>query len=339
MLNNRWYPVLEAERVQKKPSKIRRFGKNWVLWRDASGSPHMLPAACPHRGASLAQGRVVDGEIECPWHGFRFGTDGRCTSMPCEGEGAAIPKAMHLTPLVVREAHELVWAWWGDEREHYPEIPFFDHLGGLTGSTQTSYILPYHYSRMVETNLDIHHTPFVHGNVIPVGARMHDFDAHRDGDRILSTGSLVREKNAHKSDAKGVEFSVEMVLPNLITIALSPRLHIVVCATPVDDEHSWLWFRYCQSYTSLAALGKLITWFSVQSELRVVQKQDWRVFAEMTPGTIDDFPYAFVHADKAIALYRKLRLEKLADEKDPLAQASIAREQAPASAHHQVEAR
>ena len=42
---------------------------------------------------------------------------------------------------------------------------------------------------LLETNLDLHHTPFVHGNVIPVGTRMVDFEAHVDGDRITSSGS------------------------------------------------------------------------------------------------------------------------------------------------------
>jgi nitrite reductase (NADH) small subunit/3-phenylpropionate/trans-cinnamate dioxygenase ferredoxin subunit len=27
---------------------------------------------CPHMGASLAGGSVVDGVVSCPWHGWRF---------------------------------------------------------------------------------------------------------------------------------------------------------------------------------------------------------------------------------------------------------------------------
>jgi nitrite reductase (NADH) small subunit/3-phenylpropionate/trans-cinnamate dioxygenase ferredoxin subunit len=28
--------------------------------------------ACPHMGASLADGRFVEGRIECGWHGWRY---------------------------------------------------------------------------------------------------------------------------------------------------------------------------------------------------------------------------------------------------------------------------
>ena len=31
-----------------------------------------LSATCPHRGAPMDEGRIVDGCIECPWHGSRF---------------------------------------------------------------------------------------------------------------------------------------------------------------------------------------------------------------------------------------------------------------------------
>lgn len=315
MLRNHWYPVLEAEKLKRKPIEIKRFGKKLALWRDASGSVRALPNACPHRGASLANGKVKEGELECPWHAFRFDGSGHCTVMPSEGPDAKIPRAMNVTPYTVREEHGLVFMWWGDAQETYPPIPYYEDTDER-GTSQASYILPYHYSRMVETSLDFHHTPFVHGNVFPVGTRMVGFDAHSEGDRIYSSGTLVREKKAARGETEGAAFRADLILPNLGMVEISPRLKIVICATPVDEESSWLWFRYYQSYVGNALLGKLITWLSVESELRIVQKQDWRVFAGMTPGTVDDFPYAFVHSDKAIALYRKLRAERLAAERE-----------------------
>lgn len=311
MLRNRWYPITEAARLRRKPIGLRRFGRSLVVWRDGGGDPRVLPAVCPHRGASLAGGRVIDGELECPWHGFRFDALGRCTRMPCEGHGARVPRMLNQRPFPVREAHALIWAWWGDERESYPAVPFFDEVADTRGFSQSSYVLPYHYSRMMETNLDVHHTHFVHGNLIPVGPRVIDFEAHAAGDRIYSSGTLVKEENVRGVNRKGTTFRADLLLPNLVLIELTPRLRILVCATPVDETHSWLWFRYYQTYTTNALLGKLITWISVQTELRIVQRQDWRIFADMTPGTIDDFPYGFVHTDKAIALYRHMRAAQL----------------------------
>jgi phenylpropionate dioxygenase-like ring-hydroxylating dioxygenase large terminal subunit len=315
MLRNRWYPVLETASLGKKSVGIKRFGLEFVLWRDLDGVARGLPATCPHRGASMAGGRVIEGRIECPWHGFRFDADGLCRLLPCEGPEARIPKALNLPVHPIREEYGLIWMWWGEEQKQYPEVPFYNEIEDRDAFTEASLILPYHYSRMVETNLDIHHTPFVHGNIIPVGTRVVDFEAHVEGDRIYSSGALAKEKNVVRDGAsdntKGMPFRADLILPNLGLVSLTPKLHILVCATPVDDDHSWVWFRYCQSYTRSRILGKLITWIAVHSELRIVQKQDWRLFATMTSGTIDDFPYAFVHSDKAIALYRSLRSEEL----------------------------
>ncbi len=42
-----------------------------------------LENSCPHRGAALGEGRVQDGEVICPWHGWRFSlADGVCSSLP-----------------------------------------------------------------------------------------------------------------------------------------------------------------------------------------------------------------------------------------------------------------
>ena len=94
MVPNRWYPVLEASQLGRKPVGVTRLGRRLVLWRDAAGSSVALPSRCPHRGAALEQGRVVDGELTCPWHGFRFAPDGACTRMPCEGTEATPPRAL-----------------------------------------------------------------------------------------------------------------------------------------------------------------------------------------------------------------------------------------------------
>ena len=53
MLRNRWYPILEARKLRKKSIGIKRFGLSLVLWRDLDHEPRLLPATCPHRGASL----------------------------------------------------------------------------------------------------------------------------------------------------------------------------------------------------------------------------------------------------------------------------------------------
>lgn len=47
-----------------------------------------LRDSCPHRGAALSEGHVQDGEVVCPWHGWRYSlSDGECSTLP--GSAAA----------------------------------------------------------------------------------------------------------------------------------------------------------------------------------------------------------------------------------------------------------
>ena len=54
----------------------RVLGREVVVWRDRAGRAVAGPGACPHLGAPLAEGRVVDGCLTCRWHGLRLPADG-----------------------------------------------------------------------------------------------------------------------------------------------------------------------------------------------------------------------------------------------------------------------
>ena len=44
---------------------------------------YCLEDNCPHRGAALSEGTILNGEIVCPWHGWRFALDnGECSTLP-----------------------------------------------------------------------------------------------------------------------------------------------------------------------------------------------------------------------------------------------------------------
>ena len=56
------------------PVKARAGIHDLVLIR-IGGAVHAMHAVCSHAGGPLAQGTVIDGCLECPWHGSRFWVD------------------------------------------------------------------------------------------------------------------------------------------------------------------------------------------------------------------------------------------------------------------------
>jgi phenylpropionate dioxygenase-like ring-hydroxylating dioxygenase large terminal subunit len=93
LLRDLWYFAAASSEV-KRGRMFRReiLGEPVAIGRDAEGRAFALRDICPHRAVPLSAGRVVanDGEqtVECPYHGFRFGTgDGVCKLIPSLAEG------------------------------------------------------------------------------------------------------------------------------------------------------------------------------------------------------------------------------------------------------------
>jgi len=106
-----WVPVAAAAEIGSTPIPVSAGGRDWVLVRlHADGPPAVLSAHCPHRLVPLAAGKVVDGTLQCAYHGWRFGSDGRCVALPSLGPEANLPPRAHLPePPPVRERAGQVW--------------------------------------------------------------------------------------------------------------------------------------------------------------------------------------------------------------------------------------
>ena len=65
-----WFVVDGVARLDHvAPQQRRVAGRELVIWKAADGWA-AAPDACPHLGASLATGKVVEGRLVCPWHGL-----------------------------------------------------------------------------------------------------------------------------------------------------------------------------------------------------------------------------------------------------------------------------
>src|SRR5690348_7814461 len=81
---NGWYQVAYTDELPARAVRtLRYFGRDLVAWRDDAGAAHVMDAYCPHLGAHLGHGGVVEGDsLRCPFHGWRFGGEGACVAIP-----------------------------------------------------------------------------------------------------------------------------------------------------------------------------------------------------------------------------------------------------------------
>jgi len=166
MYINFWYPICTgAELPPDAPLRSRVLGMTFVAFRDDNGAAHVLSDTCVHRGGSLSNGKVADGCIACPYHGWRYSGDGRCHEIPAQRGRGKPPARAKVDSYPVEEKYGIVFAFLGDlpEEERPPlyEIREFDQDGWRASEIMILNIACY-YERSMENGLDMVHNEFVH---------------------------------------------------------------------------------------------------------------------------------------------------------------------------------
>ncbi|WP_419252504.1 Rieske 2Fe-2S domain-containing protein [Caulobacter sp. ErkDOM-YI] len=143
-----------------------------LLGRTKAGAAYAIRDVCPHRAAALSAGKVrteADGgeSIECPYHGWRFGTDGACTAIPSLTADSDLDiSKVRVRRYPVVEQQGLVWIWMssdarfdGEPPEAPPVIP-----GVVGGKPKLVDALDYdiHIDHAVLGLIDPAHGPYVH---------------------------------------------------------------------------------------------------------------------------------------------------------------------------------
>ena len=112
-----WFPVCLSSDVG--PNEVKGFdflGGRVIVMRDESGKASVLSAYCPHLGADLCVGEMVEGTVRCPFHFWRYGPDGKCVAT---GSGDKIPPKARLFAFPTEEKYGCILAFNGTE-------PLFD---------------------------------------------------------------------------------------------------------------------------------------------------------------------------------------------------------------------
>jgi nitrite reductase/ring-hydroxylating ferredoxin subunit len=115
-----WYLFGESRELNDGPVSKDLLGQRLVAFRTASGTVAVLDARCSHLRADLGNGCVVGDTVQCPYHHWRYGHDGRCVHIPA---GVAIPELARQRSYAAVERHGLVFFFNGPHAL-YP-LPFF----------------------------------------------------------------------------------------------------------------------------------------------------------------------------------------------------------------------
>ncbi|HVL56564.1 MAG TPA: aromatic ring-hydroxylating dioxygenase subunit alpha [Burkholderiaceae bacterium] len=184
---NDWYVACMAHEIDEAALGRKVCGHAMVFFR--GGDDNQVAALedwCPHRGAPLSLGKVIEGKLVCGYHGLEMGCDGKAVGMP--GQRVRGFPAVRSFPVV--ERYGFVWVWPGDAQRADPakipqlawaESPEWAYGGGL-------YHIACDYRLMIDNLMDLTHETYVHSTSIGQREIEEAAPATRvDGDSVVTS--------------------------------------------------------------------------------------------------------------------------------------------------------
>ena len=147
-----WHPVLPSRQLRCEPVGVRLAGRCLVLFRDHANRIGALADECPHRRMRLSKGRMENGRLQCPYHGWTFDTTGR-------GESPGTPRLQaQVISYEVREEYGAIWVKPQGASGSFPVFAVADyrHMGTLVHRMQAPLELA------LDNFSEIEHTGVVH---------------------------------------------------------------------------------------------------------------------------------------------------------------------------------
>jgi phenylpropionate dioxygenase-like ring-hydroxylating dioxygenase large terminal subunit len=251
-----WYPVIPVADLSSEPKPFLLLGQNIVLWRNAASQPAALKDRCCHRSARLSLGKIVDGNIACPYHGWEFDATGACVAFPQAKEEGAISPSYKVPAYPCVERYGYAWVCLGEPLTEIPEIP---------EALDSQYRLIHEFYepwqcaglRVMENEMDMAHPAYVHLTTFGSDAyRIPDSMELKETDYGLHYRSVLgvvnpalQQENLKMDQAETVRtMDIDWHLPFTVKLRIAyPNglIHIIVnTMTPIDDRTSQM-VQFC----------------------------------------------------------------------------------------------
>jgi len=267
MLINNWYVLALSEEIGTEPVGVHALGQDFVLFRDEGKNVHCLSDTCVHKGGSLCRGTVVDGTVQCPYHGWRYDGAGQCVEIPSLGPDQKIPKRARVDAYPTDERWGWIWVFLGDLPEHErPPLPdFFPEYEAQDGDwrfNRGKARFECNWVRAIENGVDRTHAVWVHtdfGNperkipapyeVIDEGHRLYCIGAGKP----LNKRGAWREAIPDERTERETEVQIYVPAPSIrIQMHMQPpkSMIIVTAYTPINDNLTQLTFIQARNFLS-----------------------------------------------------------------------------------------
>jgi phenylpropionate dioxygenase-like ring-hydroxylating dioxygenase large terminal subunit len=304
---NDWYTVARSSDLAEDALLAARlFDEDLVLWR-SGGQVIAWRDRCAHRGTKLSMGQIRDGQLACPYHGWRYDSGGVCTFIPAQPDTK--PPAQARTVVYrATEAHGFIWASLGEPARDIPPFPEFadDRFRKVIAGPYEFHGNPY---RTIENFIDVPHFPFVHPMLNGDPDRPDefvDYDVITDGDGLHTSPVEVFQPFAdHRGIPLMARYSYRVLRPFTAYFSKDTGEGNLFCMlltlTPLAPDDCLVWLHVAINF------GDDLT------DAQIIDRQD-QVFAQDKWIVESQRPYEIpldlgaelhIRADKFSVAYRR----------------------------------
>ena len=268
LLRRYWQPVALVEELpDNRPIvPVRMLGEELVLFRDEQGKYGLLAKNCCHRGADLCFGRLEDGGLRCPFHGWLFDTDGACIEQPAEPEGSQFFRKVRQPAYPCEARNGIVFAYMGPgEPPAFPEFDCFLAPDAYTFAFKGH--VACNWLQALEVGIDPAHASYLHrffedeDPAENYGRQFRDNAADTD----MPVTKVLREFDRPRIEVEETDYGMRLItmrdlapaqthvrvtnlaFPNAFVIPMSKEIVITQWHVPVDDENNH-WFAIFTSF-------------------------------------------------------------------------------------------
>jgi phenylpropionate dioxygenase-like ring-hydroxylating dioxygenase large terminal subunit len=195
-IRKQWLVAAHAEKVGRRPLAVTVLDVPLVLGRAVDGKVFAFEDRCPHRQVPLSCGRMTEHGLQCPYHGWTFGGDGKLAVIPGMEAGAPLPP---ISARAVRclELNGLIWVQMAapaPEDGTRFDMPPASMIERLAGSTSQPWQACWKTGIVdaIENFLDPLHTHSIHPGMV-----------RRDGKRLPVQASVRLTDEGFRVDYRG----------------------------------------------------------------------------------------------------------------------------------------
>ncbi len=283
MLEDYWYIACRSNKLKHNLLSVTIFNKPLVLFRDRNSQAVAMEDRCQHRNAPLSCGKVVNGTVQCPYHGWRYSGDGKLTEIPY-----SYSRPSHTIPSYpCYEQDGYIWVCVGEPKAELK--PYcFPHLGE---QGWTSFRLDTLFSSSVEACLEnfldcphathVHRTWFRTPTAKPVKAIVQTLD---DG-AVAEYFNEPREKSVIWSlltpSAEEMKHTDRFIAPATSQVnyhfSKGRKYIISSCCTPINDDttrvHTVVNFHYGKLAPLIRLFFQPLALIIIKQDVRMMQLQ------------------------------------------------------------------